>query len=293
MISSNSSQPSHRSVESLISDNIKLISSPSIFFELKGVIDNSGSNIENINEVISKDPALVAQLLKIANSAVYGFPSKVETIPQAISIVGTQQLLSLVLASTTIKQFNSVPIMDVSMENFWHHSLYCALISRSIAYNMGLVNPEQYFVMGLLHDIGKLLMYTLEPQKSCQLLNNMANSDVGRLTLEKDIFGFTHAALGAELLRQWKLPNSIVQSIANHHDLESNNGFGEGAAVVYVADGLTNAVAPFISENSQFFLEPGQAAQVLDISENELQELVAAVQARWEETLQVMYYEAA
>lgn len=293
MISTDNSQSSHQSVELLISDNINLISSPSIFFELKSVVDDPDAGVSAINEVVCKDPALVAQLLKIANSSIYGFPSRVETISHAISIVGTQHLLNLVLASTTIQQFNSVPIMGVSIENFWSHSLYSALVSRALAYHMRLMDPERYFVVGLLHDIGKLLMYSLEPQKSCQLLNHIANSDVDRLTLEKKIFGFTHAELGGELLRQWKLPNFIVQSVANHHDLESNNSFGEGAAVVYVADGLTNAVAPFMSENNQFYLEPGQAAQVLDISENEIHELVAAVQARWEETVQIMYYDKA
>ena len=130
------------------------------------LINDPDASAAEIGDVISEDPALTARLLKIVNSAFYGFPSRIETVSRAITIVGTLELLDLILAASVVKAFSGIPSELVDMDQFWEHSLYTGVTARVLAGRHRAPDTERYFVAGLLHDIGALVLYRQLPRQS-------------------------------------------------------------------------------------------------------------------------------
>ena len=111
------------------------------------------------------DPSLTLHLLKIVNSAFYGFRGEIESVCHAMGVVGTEQLMQLVLATTVVEQFKGIPKDLVDMEYFWKHSVSCGLAARAIHQARGEYNGESIFLAGLLHDIGRLVMCLKVPDQ--------------------------------------------------------------------------------------------------------------------------------
>ena len=135
-------------------ENITLPEIPSIVFELNEVIANPLSSSEDIAQVVNRSPSLTALLLKIVNSPFYGFPSKIDKISLAVTLIGTREISGLALGISLVSLFNKIPKELLSMYSFLRHSLACGIISRILAAHKSLPQTEQLFVSGLLHDLG-------------------------------------------------------------------------------------------------------------------------------------------
>ncbi len=114
-------------------EDVIVFSLPTIYVELQKALDDPDKTFQNLGDIISFDPALSARLLKIVNSPFYGFPSKIDTVSHAISIIGKDQLTDLALATMVIYQFEGIPNNMFNMEKFWRHSVACGVAARSIA----------------------------------------------------------------------------------------------------------------------------------------------------------------
>jgi len=186
----------------MIEDNIELFSLPKIALRINQLIDEPSSTTEDISNLISKDAALTFRLLKIVNSPFYNFASQVDTVSKAIAILGTRELRDLVMATAVIDKFNNIPPGLISPEVFWRHNIACATAARTIASQLKIKNSERIYIAGLLHDIGKLVMYLGSSDLSIQLMGLMTVSDVDITQLEEIAFGYTHGELGAELIKK-------------------------------------------------------------------------------------------
>ncbi len=231
----------------LVHENLELVSLPEIVTRINGMIEDPESTAVDIAEVIAEDAALTARLLKLVNSPFYNFPSQVDTLSMAITIVGTRQLRDLAMAAAITGRFRRMPEGLPDSDAFWHHNLACATAARRIAQAAGLRQQEQLFVAGLLHDIGKLVMYLTAPAQSREVLDRLQKPDTDPATVEARVFGFDHAELGAELLRQWRLPDSLVQPVRWHHAPAVASNFHPEAAVLHLAEAIANTVAPPLS----------------------------------------------
>src|SRR5437660_6744581 len=121
-----------------------------IIKEFDAVLKDPESSLGNVGEVIEKDPDLTARLLKLGNSSFYGFPTRLETVSEAISLIGIQQVQDLIVATSVVEAFAGVRPEFVNMESFWRHSLACGIGGRVLAVMKRLPNPEKFFVAGLL-----------------------------------------------------------------------------------------------------------------------------------------------
>lgn len=202
------------SPQALIQDSLELFSLPDIYFQISEMISDPRFTAEDMGQVISKDPALSVRLLKIVNSSFYGFQARVDTISRAITIVGIDDLKSLVLATSVIDKFSKIPVELVDMTAFWLRSVHCAVIAKLLARESSVLHSERLFLMGLLHDVGSLILYYKLPDESLEVLLE-ADHD-RRLVggLEQEIIGFTHADVGGALIKSWGLPESLYESIA-------------------------------------------------------------------------------
>jgi putative nucleotidyltransferase with HDIG domain len=217
-----------------------LVSLPDVFIRINQLVEDPDSSHADIVKVISQDPSFTVRLLRIANSPYYGFSSTIETVARAVTLIGTSQIRNLALSTAVGRAFEGLPNELVSMDNFWHHSLYCALIARMLAKSVGKCDPEALFTAGLLHDIGELVIFNRLPgqAKESLLLVLDSGDTVPVHEAERTIMGFDHAEVGGELARQWRLPPLLEECIAFHHDVARAEHFRKEAAIVHTANVL-------------------------------------------------------
>jgi HD-like signal output (HDOD) protein len=239
--------------EILVGDDIRLASLPNIFFEISKVISDPRSSAIHIADVISKDPGLSAKLLKIVNSAFYSFPSRIDTISRAVMIVGSKQLSALALGTSVISIFQDIPSDLVDMKSFWEHSLSCGIAARILASYKNIPNTERLFVAGLLHDIGRLILYKHLPYEEREIFLRTTQTNCLLHSAERDILGFDHAVIGGILLRRWKLPLILEHAVEYHHNPLGSHHPLE-ASIVYLADILTNALG--LGTSGERFVPP-------------------------------------
>jgi HD-like signal output (HDOD) protein len=226
----------------LLRGYVEVSSLPTIHLRLEEAINNPKKSMSDIAKVIREDPGLTARLLRIVNSAFYNFPSRVETISQAVTIVGTQQLSALALATSVMNMFKGIQSTLVSMDSFWRHSIACGLAARILATMRRDNNAERFFVAGILHDIGRLIMYTKLTGKSQEILQIAREKPQLLYESERDALGFTHAVVGGLLLQNWKLPTSLEEIVMYHHNPTSATRFPVETAIVHLADIIVHAM---------------------------------------------------
>jgi HD-like signal output (HDOD) protein len=223
--------------EDLVRGSLRLVTLPEIFIKVSRMVDDPRCSGAAIAQAIGHDPALSARLLRIANSPFYGFPSRIDTLTRAVTVIGTRGLRDLVLASTAVRVFARVGVLD--MYAFWKHSLLCGLGSRLLAVRCGVPEPEALFVSGLLHDIGQIIILTKLPEVGRETRVRAEDCALPLHLLERSVMGFDHAAVGGELLRQWMLPKTIWEAVKFHHDPAGATATLD-ASIVHVADVLAH-----------------------------------------------------
>ena len=240
-------------LQKLNNKNITLPEIPSIVFELNEVIANPLSSAEDIAQVVQRSPSLTALLLKIVNSPFYGFPSKIDKISLAVTLIGTREISGLALGISLISLFNKIPKEILSMYSFLKHSLACGLISRILAAHKSIPQTEQLFVSGLLHDLGRLILYSYFPDESRNILSRARSSEMLLYKQETDYLGCNHTHLVKHLLKQWKLPMVLENNVFFHHSpREAQQPLP--ATLVHLADIITNGLV--IGTSGERFVPP-------------------------------------
>ncbi len=201
------------SLEKLIERSGKLGSLPAIVHKVFAVMDEANSTAAKIGKVINDDPALTARLLKLVNSPFYGFTAKVDTVYRAVALIGHKELRSVVVAASAVKVFDGIPSELVDMKAFWQRSLSIAVTARVIAAFKREKEIERFFIAGLLHDIGSLLLYLKMPEEMAQVLQLQKSNRMARTLAEQEIIGFDHTEVGGGLLKKWNLPPQICDSV--------------------------------------------------------------------------------
>jgi len=230
---------------------------PNIVFELNEVIADPLSSANDIARVVNRSPSLTAVLLKIVNSSFYGFPSRIDKVSLAVTLIGTREISSLALGISILATFKKIPKEFLDMYAFLKHSLACGIVSRILAAHKNLPQTEQLFVSGLLHDLGRLVMYIHFPKEARHLLARCNQSDKLLYQEERDFLGCDHSEIGRQLMKQWKLPLTLENNVFYHHK-PSAAQFPETAAIVHLADVLINALG--IGSSGERFVPPLDAA---------------------------------
>lgn len=192
---------------------------PEAVVKIKQLIDDDAAPMEEIAQVINFDPAIMTQILKISNSALYKFPSQITTVSKAIRVIGTNAVYDLVLAYGVANAFKGVANNVVDLDLFWERAVSCSLLAKFFAEELSLDEPEKFFVCGLLHNLGELVVVRLTPEvaKACSKLSEENDP----LSLQLAHLGFSYAEVGGNLLRLWGLPADIYQPIFKQHAAES------------------------------------------------------------------------
>ena len=224
----------------LVTGFVHLNSLPEIVVRLNQVIDDPGHSAADLGHLIELDPALSARLLRIVNSPLYALSRRVDSISRAVTIVGESDVRNLAIATSVASLFTGIQSRHIDVSTFWRHSVYCAVVARLLAEQQLLGNRESYFLAGLLHDIGSLLISTKLPEMAREALLRARHHETSVQQAEHEVLGFDHAAVGAALLGQWRLPDNIITAVAHHHDPDACAEFRQGAAITHIANCLAN-----------------------------------------------------
>ncbi|WP_428564467.1 MAG: HDOD domain-containing protein [Solidesulfovibrio sp. DCME] len=242
----------------LIEADPKLTSLPDVFVRINEVLNDAHSTAKEAAEAIGKDTSLSTKLLKLVNSAFYGFPVKVDTLSRAVTIVGSRQLTTLALGISVIALFRDLPGGLVDMRSFWKHSIGCGVFASTLADPQAGGEVERLFVAGLLHDVGRLVLYRNVPRHAAHVLAAARRERILLREAERRVFGFDHATLAGMLLRKWRFPESLEKAVRHHHGGLAHLSMTM-PATIHVADAITGALG--IGSSGEIFAPPmSQAA---------------------------------
>ena len=216
-----------------------LPSLPQVLLKLLEACNDENGNLLDIARIAGSDPSLSAKILKLVNSAFFGMPRRIESIEQAVLLVGARQVQNLALCSSVFEAFSGIQGRCFDFDQFWWHSLRCAFLAREIATQTGFGHPEEAFMAGLLHDVGKLVLQVNFTDAYDQLAASCGPPSE-RHQEEKARLGASHAGVGAWLLDRWNLPSVLGDAIRYHHEpLERITHALPLVRVIYAANRLT------------------------------------------------------
>ena len=193
----------------------ELFALPEGYLRVKQLMDSETASLDEIAEVIMLDPVLTSKLLKLANSAIYNLPYQVESVSKALLVLGKTQVYNLVISIGIASACSKIDTSAIDLERFWEQSINAALIAKFLAQNCQLKPTDRYYVAGLLHNIGEMVL--LHNNAELAHLCQDYSADEKPWQRQQAILGCTYAECGAELLHLWQLPDSIVEPVALQH----------------------------------------------------------------------------
>jgi len=204
-------------IHDLVTTSCTLPPMPAVASRVMQELMNPDASADSLSKIIETDQALVTRVLKIANSAFYGCSRKVSSIQLAIVVLGFNTMKNLVIATSTKSLYHH---QSAAEQSLWEHSLAVGVASHVFAIAFCPGHLEEAFTAGLLHDLGKLVLYMKEAARYTAILDKQKDG-VACHVGEREVYGFTHADVGAILANRWNLPESFERTTGLHHALDS------------------------------------------------------------------------
>ena len=227
-----------------------ILSLPDVVFRVTALINSGKVTNTKLEQAFLNDPALTARILKFANSSYFGFSKKIERVSHAILLIGHEELRNLAIATSVTSTFKGISSDLIDMDRFWYHSVACGVVARLLATNID--SRERFFIAGLLHGVGNLILFSQYPKESAEILSIKDSGEDTVANAERSIFGFTHAELGAELLKHWQLPPSIWKMVEYQFDPLKDEEFKNDACILCAAVNIANYIQPCTNQRIEF-----------------------------------------
>lgn len=260
-------------VKQVVSNIRNLPTPPIVFHQIQKVISDPKVSATQIASILAEDPAMSVKVLKLTNSAFYGLAREIDSVRQAVVIVGLEAIKNLVLSASVLDMFKGKDMDQEFQEKFWRHSLATAFAGRLLAKHLrrGQVDPDTAFSAGLLHDIGKIIVCCFLGEENKKLLKARAE-DRESLTyeIEERALGYTHAQVGSLLAAQWKLPHKLNDAIAYHHQPQLSTGEEPIPYIVHLANYVSKKT--FYDRDDHYLIGTLEAKVLayVDIAESDL-----------------------
>lgn len=275
-------------VEGVVEKIDTLYSLPLFYDRLNEKINHPRSSLADIGKVISEDQGLTVRLLRLANSPLFGYHSKIDSITKALILIGTQQLRDLALAVSVMGSFKNIPNDLMDMKLFWKHNIACGILSRSIAIYRREVNQERFFVSGMLHDVGILVICSAIPESVRQIHLNRNSCTELFYASERKLLGFDHGAVGGALLAKWNIPLNIAEPVSFHHAPDASLKYPLETATIHLADIICQTMGLILPADPQISPVDNTAWKMLDIPVSQLDTIIKQSEAQIQETFAVL-----
>jgi HD-like signal output (HDOD) protein len=222
----------------LVSAGVKLVTLPGIYLQVKRVIDDPETSPQDLTRVLTTDPGMSARVLRLVNSAFWGFGGQIETVSRAVTLLGMLHVHDIVLATSVAVAFKGITPVRMDVPRFWRHSVFRALAANALARKAELSDMERVFVEGLLSDIGHMVLFQRVPELAAQALELARDKPAELPRLERELIGCDYAEVGSALVQAWGLAPCFPIVIAHQHDPEMAGEHAFEAALVQIAGAL-------------------------------------------------------
>ncbi len=226
-------------IEKLIAtiDNIPPL--PEISTAVMTELKNEEVSIIEVSELIERDVSLATQILKVANSPAYGATNTISSIQHAIMMLGLQEVKSLLLAFAVQEFFTTDAKNTELRKRFWTHSRVCSYTALLLAHHFKQGDTSTFFLSGLIHDIGKLIIDQFMHDEFQQVIWHITKHNCSFSEAEKQLLGMTHYQIGGKLLQHWNFPQQVIMQVFRHHVPWKESEFTSGAFIIFMADVIT------------------------------------------------------
>lgn len=251
---------------------------PEIINKIIALTDDPDSTVHDMEKVILQDQVLTTKILRLANSAYYGYARKISTVSQATVLLGFQAIKGIALAST-VRTYLTDELKGYSLEKneLWSQSQTCAIVSRFIAKSIKYYNPEEAYIAGLLRDIGKTILNQHMEKEYMEVLLKMEEGNISFLDAEKEVLGFGHAEIGEKIAEKWSLPKDLVEAIGYHHTPELASINPLLVSIVHIADAITMMMGVGIGLDGLSYSLSPIAIDNLNLDELQFQTIISQV----------------
>jgi putative nucleotidyltransferase with HDIG domain len=276
-------------VDHLIEKTLRLETLPDIYYRIIAAINNPEASLDDIAQIVSKDITLSAKVLQLVNSSFYSLRQKVDTLTWALALIGTNQLINIVSGVSAVSFFKNIPSQLMNMASFWEHSIACGTTARLLGgYFNRRVDAERFFVAGLLHDIGRLILLQNLPSACLELFQRAKKENIFLVIAETEKFGMDHSHIGAKMAFHWNLPEMLVDMIKGHHFPEKVT-YSFEASIIKLADIIVNALE--IGNSGESFIPVIESSiyEELDLHADILQPMINQLDNQLEDIFKIIY----
>jgi putative nucleotidyltransferase with HDIG domain len=273
----------NKELETTIMHAADLPTIPVVALKVMKLIEQEDATSAELAKVVASDPAVAARVLKISNSSFYGCRRQIQTLSSAIVILGFSTLKSLVVAASVKQVYKPYGLTEKML---WEHSFAAGLAARIIAHDTRLVNEEEAFLAGLFHDIGKIIMNTLDRDKFNDVMQHVYNEGLTFQQAERLVYPYGHDEVGALVIKKWNFPELLTSAIQQHHTLEfaqsENQHVVRVAAIAALADLFCLKLGIGVRAPHEG-IEPHdtRASQLLNLPEDKTNELLEGFQTAY------------
>lgn len=227
----------------LVNRTLELPTLPEVLLRLNEVMADPESSVDDVARVISADPAVATNILRLVNSAYYGLRVRVSTVSLAVSIMGFAMTGKVALKAAVFSRFAKKVggFEHFDPESFWRHSIFTGVAARTLGGHCGrfsTMHAEDLYICGLLHDIGKILLFEKLPDRYAGLLADAAATGRSEIETEAEVLGFSHSDVGAVLAIKWSLPEDLAIAIRYHHGPGKDEFHRALSSLIHLADHL-------------------------------------------------------
>lgn len=246
------------------------------------LVNKSEVSIQELVEVVKFDPGITANILRIANSAYFGLRREIHSLHQALLLLGTQELLKIIIASGATRLFaNSSPGYFSERQGLWRHSVSCALMADLLGRELTLADRTTSFTAGLLHDIGKIVLSLFVDQKFPEIMAVVETQGVSFHLAEKSVLGVDHAEIGGEMARIWDFPDRLRQVIIHHHLGKPEAFEDDMVLLVYLADLLVLMFGQDLGKEGLAYTGYPEVMKRFALRERDLQKILLHFGSVW------------
>jgi HD-like signal output (HDOD) protein len=224
--------------QELIDSSINLVTLPAVYISVKRVVDDPNARVEDLAQVISADPGMTARVLKLINSSFWGVSGKVDSLTRAIALLGMNPVHDLVLATSVVAAFDRMQPGQMDSARFWQGSVFRALAATALARQCALkgkpVDLGRMFTLGLMSDLGHMVMYIKVPELAAQALAQTEYRPWALAATERELIGCDFAQVGAALTDSWQLPSTFGMAIGHQCKPQQAGAHGMAASLLHL-----------------------------------------------------------
>ncbi len=240
-----------------------------VIHKVNEVANNVRSSAQDLTDVILLDPVLTAKVIRMVNSAYFGLPQEIKSLKQAVVLLGINTIKNVAITSAFLGKSYLKGSDILNGEDFWKHSIGVAVASKMIAKRLGIEEKylEEYFIAGIIHDIGKILMNNFFPDEMRQILEISSRKNMLITDIEKAVLGLSHEEIGIAIGKKWKFENNLLYAVGRHHSPVLTGSSAIFSMVVAVADTFVKVLKMGFSGNYRVTPVPEEVWKVLELSE--------------------------